>query len=344
MSCYAINPQRCAGYRGLSCACLLAWALSAIACLLPAQGLAQDNVADFPNRAVRIILPFAAGGPSDVLSRYLAQQLSDIWRQPVIVDNKPGAGGVIGSEMIARAPADGYTFGVGSVGSHAINVTLFTRLPYDVLADFAPITLLASYPTLLAVHPSVAASTVPELVALLRANPDKYAFASAGLGSSAHLVGEMFKLATGTKMVHVPYKGDAPALADTVAGQTQIMFTNLSANAMGFVQNGRLRALAVTSPERSAFAVGVPALAESVPGFQARTWVGFFAPAKTPPAIVAKIHADIARVMQQPAVRTRFQEFGATMGGNSPTDFAAYVKSEIELWRPVVRASGAKAE
>lgn len=318
--------------------------LGAAAALSPKAARAQERVADFPSRPVRIILPFAAGGPSDIMTRYLAQQLSELWKQPVVVDNRPGAGGVIGTEMLAKAPADGYTIGIGSVGSHAINATLFAKLPYDPIGDFAAITLLASYPTMLAVHPSVPANSVKELVALLKSNPDKYSFASAGLGSSAHLVGEMFKLATSTKMTHVPYKGDAPALNDLVAGQTQVMFTNLTATAMGFVQSGRIRALAVTSPERTPFAPGVPALAEAIPGFQARTWVGIFAPGKTPPEIVAKINGDIARLMQTQAVRNRFHEFGAGMGGNSPAEFAAYVKSEVELWRPVVVASGAKAE
>lgn len=322
--------------RGFCCVAL-------VSCLLPAAR-AQERAADFPSKPVRIILPFAAGGPSDILSRFIGQQLSELWHQPVVVDNKAGAGGVIGTEMLARAPADGYTLGIGSVGTHAINATLFAKLPYDAIADFTPITLLASYPTLLVVHPSVPATSVRELVSLLKASPDRYSFSSAGLGSSAHLVGEMFKLASATRMTHIPYKGDAPALNDLVAGQVQIMFTNLSANAMGFVQNGRLRALAVTSPERSAYAPGVPTLAETLPGFQARTWVGIFAPGKTPPEIVAKIYADIARVMQLPAVRSRFQEFGATIGGNTPAEFAAYVKSEVELWRPVVTASGAKAE
>ena len=311
---------------------------------LPLAALAQDRAADFPSRPVRIILPFAAGGPSDIMTRLLALHLSELWRQPVVVDNRPGAGGVIGTEQLARAPADGHTIGVGSVGTHAINATLMAKLPYDPIADFAPITLLASYPTLLAVHPSVPANSVRELIALLKANPDKYAFASAGLGSSAHLVGEMFKLASGTRMAHIPYKGDAPALNDLVAGQVQVMFTNLSGTAMGFVQGGRLKPLAVTSPERTPFAPGVPALAETIPGFQARTWVGFFAPGKTPPEIVAKIHADLARVMQMPAVRARYQEFGAGLGGDTPASFAAFVKSELELWRPVVTASGAKAE
>ena len=317
--------------------------LALVLCLLPAAR-AQERAGDFPTKPVRIILPFAAGGPSDILSRFIGQQLSELWHQPVVVDNKTGAGGVIGTEMLARAPADGYTLGIGSVGTHAINATLFAKLPYDVITDFAPITLLASYPTLLVVHPSVPANSVKELVALLKANPDRYSFSSAGLGSSAHLVGEMFKLASSVRMTHIPYKGDAPALNDLVAGQVQLMFTNLSATAMGFVQNGRLRALAVTSPERSAFAPGVPALAESLPGFQARTWVGIFAPGKVPPDIVAKIYADIARVMQLPAVRSRFQEFGAAIGGNTPAEFASYVKSEVDLWRPVVTASGAKAE
>jgi tripartite-type tricarboxylate transporter receptor subunit TctC len=310
---------------------------------LPLAAMAQDT-SGYPAKPVRFILPFPPGGPSDLMLRLVAQNLSDAWKQPVLVENRPGAGGVVGTEMIARAPGDGYTLGVGSIGTHAINVSLYEKLPYDALADFAPITLLASYPTVLVVHPSVAAQNVGELTRFLKDNPDKLAFGSAGPGSSAHLVAEMFKLATGTRITHVPYKGDAPALNDLVGGQIQLMFANLSANVMGFVQNGRLRALAVTSPEPSAFAPGVPTLAQSIPGFQARTWVGIFAPGRTPAPLVAKIHADIARVMALPAVRARFQEFGAAIGGNPPAEFSAFVKSEIDAWRPAVKASGARAD
>ena len=317
---------------------------NAPALLLPSQATAQESPAAFPSKPVKFILPFAPGGPSDIMLRLVAQNLSEGWRQPVLVENRAGAGGIVGTEMIAKSPADGYTLGVGSIGTHAINVSLYAKLPYDAVADFAPITLLASYPTILVVHPSVAAQSVADLTRILKESPDKYAFGSAGPGSSAHLVAEMFKLATGTQMTHIPYKGDAPALNDLVGGQLQVMFANLSANVMGFVQNGRLRALAVTSPEPSQFAPGVPALAQSIPGFQARTWVGIFAPGKTAAPLVTKIHADIARVMQLPAVRTRFQEFGAAIGGNAPAEFSAYVKSEIELWRPAVKASGARAD
>ena len=317
--------------------------LAALLVASPAPAMAQDAAA-YPARAVRFILPFPPGGPSDLMLRLVAQNLSDAWRQPVLVENRPGAGGVVGTEMIARSPADGYTLGVGSIGTHAINVSLYEKLPYDAVADFAPITLLASYPTILVVHPSVNAQSVGELTRLLKDNPDKLAFGSAGPGSSAHLVAEMFKLATGTRITHVPYKGDAPALNDLVGGQIQLMFANLSANVMGFVQNGRLRAIAVTSPEPSAFAPGVPVLSQSIPGFQARTWVGIFAPGRTPAPLVAKIYGDIARVMTLPAVRSRFQEFGAAIGGNPPAEFAAFVKSEIEAWRPAVKASGARAD
>ncbi len=320
----------------------LAACLCATLVLLPLALHAQEPASAFPSKPVRMIIPFAAGGPSDVLTRLLGQQLSEIWKQPMVVENRGGAGGIIGTEMLAKAPGDGYTLGVGSIGTHAINVTLFDKLPYDAIADFTPVTLIATYPTILVVHPSVQANSVKELIALMKSNPNKFSFASAGLGSSAQLVGEMFKLATGTDMVHVPYKGDAPALTDTVAGQVTLMFANLSANAMGFVQSGRVRALAVTSPERSAFAPGVPAMSETVPGFQARTWAAWFAPAKVPPPVLAKIYGDIVRVMQIPSVQTRFKEFGASGGGITPAEFAAYVKAEIDLWRPVVKASGAK--
>jgi len=333
--------RRVARKVGFTALCLTAALVGALP-VTAAQ--AQEPIESWPSKPIRVILPFAAGGPSDIITRLIGQHLTEIWKQPLVIDNKPGAGGVIGTEMLAKAPPDGYTLGVGSIGTHAINVTLFSKLPYDAIADFAPITILASYPTLLVVHPSVPANNVREFIALLKANPDKYSFASAGLGSSAHLVGELFKLSTSTNMVHVPYKGDAPALNDVVAGQVSSMFANLSANAMGFVQNGRLKPLAVTSPQPSAFAPGVPALAETIPGFQARTWAALFAPGKTPPAIVAKIHADIVRVLQIPAVRTRYQEFGASGAGITPAEFAAYVKSEIDLWRPAVKMSGAKAD
>lgn len=318
--------------------------LAAALLMAPLVGLAQEPLSAYPSKSVRFILPFASGGPSDIMSRLVAQHLSEMWRHPVIIDNRPGAGGVPGTEMLARSAPDGYTFGIGSIGTHAINPTLFTKLPYDALNDFVPLTLLASYPTVLLVHPSVPANSVQELIARMKADPGKFSFASAGVGSSAHLVGEMFKLATTTNMVHIPYKGDAPALNDLVGGQVNVMFANLSANAMNFVKAGRLRALAVTSPQPSPFAPGVPALNATIPGFQARTWVGFFAPGKTPAPLVAKVHADIAKVMQMPAVRQRFEDFGAAIGGNPQAEFAAFVKAEIDLWRPAVRASGAKAD
>lgn len=318
------------------------WAGALLVAGLPLVSQAQEPLAQYPSKPVRFILPFAAGGPSDIMTRLVGQGLSEAWGQPVVIDNRAGAGGLIGTEMVAKAAGDGYTLGIGSIGTHAINVTLFPKLPYDAIADFQPITILAAYATLLVVNPGVPANNVRELINLLKANPEKYSFGSAGLGSSAHLVGELFKLSTGTNMVHVPYKGDAPSLNDLVAGQIQVMFANLSANAMGFVQNGRLRALAVTSPQRSPFAPGVPALAETVPGFEARTWAGIFAPGKTPAPLVNKIYTDIVKVMQQPAVRARFQEFGASGQGITPAEFAAYVKSEIDLWRPAVQKSGAK--
>ena len=324
--------------------CMLRSLALFLAAAAPLAAQSQEPVSAYPSKPVKMIIPFAAGGPSDVLTRLFGQHLSEMWKQPFVVENRGGAGGVIGTEAIAKSAPDGYTLGVGSVGTHGINPSLFAKLPYDAINDFTPITLIATYPTILVVHPSVPATSVKELIAAMKASPEKYSFASAGLGSSAQLVGEMFKLATGTQMVHVPYKGDAPALADTVSGQVTLMFANLSANAMGFVQAGRLRALAVTSPDRSTFAPGVPAMAETIPGFQARTWAAWVAPAKMSAPLLAKIYGDVMRVMQMPSVQTRLKEFGAAGGGITPSEFAAYIKAEVELWRPVVKASGAKAE
>jgi tripartite-type tricarboxylate transporter receptor subunit TctC len=257
----------------------------------------------YPGKPVRLVVPFPAGGTTDILARAVAQKLSEAWGQSVVVDNRPGAGGNIGSELVARAAPDGYTLLMGTVGTHAINASLYSKMPYDHVKDFAPVILVAGVPNVLVVNPSVPVNSVPELIAYLKANPGKVNFASSGSGTSIHLSGELFKVMTGVQMTHVPYKGSAPALTDLVGGQVQLMFDNLPSS-LAFIKAGKLRALAVTSAARAAALPDVPTIAESgVPGFEASSWVGVLAPTGTPPDVIARINAEVGMWLASPDAR-----------------------------------------
>jgi tripartite-type tricarboxylate transporter receptor subunit TctC len=314
---------------------LLAAALS-----LAAAGGASAQAA-FPSRPVQLVVPFAAGGATDSLGRMLAQKLSDRWKQPVVVDNKPGATGAIGSQFVARAPADGYTLLLGTGSTHAVAPAVNPKLPYK-LAEFAPVSLLATFPNLLVVHPSVPAKTVPELVAVLKARPGQLNFASTGNGGTVHLAGELFKLATKTEMVHVPFKGSGAAIGELLAGRVELAFDNIP-TMLPHVRAGKLRALGVTGPRRLATLPDVPAVAETVPGFEATTWVGVFAPAGTPAAVVRAIAAEIDAVMTQPEVRDKLAGEGAVAVGGAPEAFGRFVESDSERWRQVVKAANITA-
>jgi tripartite-type tricarboxylate transporter receptor subunit TctC len=314
--------------------------LAALAALLPAVAAAQA----YPSGPVRIINPFTAGGPVDLLARAVGQKLNEAWGQPVIVEARAGAAGNIGIEYVARQPADGYTLLVLPTGNAVVNPHLYAKLPYDTFRDFAPVTLLATVENALVVHPGVAAKSVPELVALAKASPGKLTFASPGVGSQAHIAGEMLKSMAGVDMVHVPYKGMAPAMNDLLGGQVTFMFLSTS-SALKQVQAGKLRALGVASLKRSPAAPDLPTIAEQgFPGFEAVSWYALMAPAGTPADVVEKIAAESTRALRDASVRERLLGLGADPVGGSPADLAAMLKRENARWGDIIRKAGIRAE
>ena len=312
-----------------------------LAILAPHAAAAADA---YPAKPVRFVVAFPPGGGTDIIARSIAQKLAERIAQQVVVDNRPGAGGNIGTDMVAKSAPDGYTLLMGSAGPLAINASLFGKMPFDPIKDLAPVTLAASTPNVLVVHPALRAATLKELIALAKARPGEINFASSGQGTPAHLAGELFNLMAGVKMVHVPYKGAAPALADLLGGQVQIMFSTMPP-ALPHVRDGKLRALAVTSAKRSPAAPELPTVDETaLPGFEANTWHGVVVPAGTPGAIVARLNREIVAILHLPDVVERFSSQGAEALGSTPEEFAAYIKSETLKWAKVVRDSGAKAE
>jgi tripartite-type tricarboxylate transporter receptor subunit TctC len=303
----------------------------------------------WPTKPVRIVVPFAPGGTTDLLARALAPELSRAFGQQFIVDNKPGAGGNMGAAEVARAPNDGYTFLMGTVGTHGINVSLYSKMPYDPVKDFAPVTLVAGVPNVLVMNPAKAAEyrieTVPDLIRFAKANPGKLNMASSGNGTSIHLSGELFKTLTGTYMVHFPYRGSGPAVTDLLGGQMDLMFDNLPSS-MPHIKAGKLKALAVTSAARSEALPEVPTIAEAGPvkGYEASSWFGLLAPAGTPADIVSRVQQETAKALANPAIKERLQAQGAIPSGNTPAEFARLIDSEIRKWAAVVKASGAKVD
>ena len=296
----------------------------------------------YPSRAVRFIVPFPPGGATDIIARVLAQKMGEAWSQPVVVENRAGAAGAIGSDAVAKSPPDGYTILMGTTSTHAVNPAINPKLPYNNLADFAPVTLVATFPNVLVAHPSTA-SSLQELIAALKGNPGKYAFGSSGAGSSTHLTGELFKLMTQTDINHIPYKGTGPLLNDLMAGHVAFAFDQIT-GVMPYIQSGKMRALGVASAERNAALPGVPAIAELLPGFEATAWVGIFAPATTPAEVTAKIQSETKRILALPDVAQRMKEFGATPVANAPQEFAAFVSKDTEKWRTLVQSAKIKIE
>jgi tripartite-type tricarboxylate transporter receptor subunit TctC len=316
-------------------------ALLALAALLAQAAPAQDA---YPTRPIRFVVAFPPGGGTDIIARSIAQKLAERLGQQVVVDNRPGAGGNIGTDIVAKAAPDGYTVLMGSAGPLAINASLLGKMPFDPLRDLAPVTLAASTPNVLVVHPSVAAATVGELVALARARPGAIYFASSGPGTPAQLAGELFNSMAGVRMVHVPYKGAAPALTDLLGGQVQVMFSTLPP-ALPHIKDGKLRALAVTSLRRSGAMPELPTVDEAaLPGFEAITWHGVVVPAGTPAAIIARLNREIVAILHRPDIVERLSSQGSEPVGSTPEEFAAYIQSETVKWAKVVRQSGAKAE
>jgi tripartite-type tricarboxylate transporter receptor subunit TctC len=309
-------------------------AAAAVFAGLLAAGAAR---AEFPERMITLVVPFAAGGSTDVVARIIAQRMSTDLGQQVIVQNVAGAGGSLGAANVANAQADGYTILMGTVATHALNPLILKQKPYDAEKDFAPVSLLVVVPNVLVVNPQLPAKTVAELLALLKANPDQYAYASSGNGTPLHLSGELFKIMAGVSMQHVPYKGSGPALNDVIGNQVPIMFDNLPSSS-GHIKAGTLRALAVTTPQRAPSFPDVPTIAESgIPGYETYTWNALFAPANTPQPVVARLNAAAKVAMADPAVAERMKEFSATIVASSPEELATHVKVEIAKWTPVVK-------
>ena len=298
---------------------------------------------NYPSKSIKIIVPFPVGGIADLYSRLIGNRWTEAWGQPVVVENRTGAGGNIAAEMVAKSPPDGYTLVMGSLGTHAVNVSLFTKLPYDPVRDFAPVALALEAEGLLALHPSVPAQNVPELITLARTKPGALTYASAGAGTASHLAGELFKAMAKVDMVHVPYKGNVPAITDLLAGQTSLIFATMP-TVLPHARAGKLRALATIGAARSAAAPELPTVAETLPGFEVNNWVGLFAPAGTPPEIVGRLNGEVQKFMQSKEITARLTNEGARFIPMTPEQFGAFVKAEIAKWAPVLRASGARAD
>ena len=308
------------------------------------------NADNFPSKPIRLVVPFPPGGTTDILARAVGAELNKSLGQPVIIDNRPGAGGNIGSEIVAKSPGDGYTLLMGTVGTHSINQSLYTKLPYDPVKDFAPVTVVASVPNVLVVNATFAdknkLTDIKSFVTYVKANPGRLNMASSGNGTSIHLAGELFKTQTNTFMVHIPYRGSAPAITDLVGGQADLMFDNLP-SALPYIKAGRLRALGLTSSKPSPALPDVPPIAQAggeLAGYEASSWFGILAPSGTPADIVKKLQQEIAKSLAAPAVKEKLISQGADPVGNTPEQFAAFIQSETQKWAKVVKASGAKVD
>jgi tripartite-type tricarboxylate transporter receptor subunit TctC len=320
----------------------LAGLLALFATLLAATAVAA--AADYPERPVTLVVGFPPGGASDILARIITDKLGSLLGQPFIVDNRPGAGGNVAGEIVAHAAPDGYTLLLGNNAILATNITLYGKTGFDPENDFAPITLIGTQANVLVVNTDVPAHSLAELIALAKANPGKLNFASSGYGLAAHLAGELFKAQAHIDIVHVPYKGSAPALEDVIAGQDQMMFATTS-GVMGFLKNGQVRALAVTTLKRTSALPDIPTMDEAgLPGFEATTWHGLVAPAGTPPDIIDTLHRAVVETLKDASVQQKLAALGVDVAPDSPDEFAAYIKAEIPKWAAIIKASGAKLE
>jgi tripartite-type tricarboxylate transporter receptor subunit TctC len=322
---------------------------TALALALSCTGLSVLAQSAWPNKPVKIVVPFTPGGTTDILARAVAPDLSKAFGQQFVIENKGGAGGNLGAEIVAKSPGDGYTLLMGTVGTHGINRALYAKLPYDPFKDFAPVTLVAGVPNVMVINAEKAAAnkinTVNDFIKYAKANPGKLNMASSGNGTSIHLAGELFKSMTGTFMTHIPYRGSGPALLDLAAGNMDVMFDNLP-SAMQLIKGGKIKALAVTSSQRSAALPDVPTVEEAagLKGFEASSWFGLLAPAGTPPDVVSRIQQEVAKSLATPAMKERLATLGAIPSGNTPAQFAALIESEHKKWAEVVKASGAKVD
>ena len=317
---------------------LLSAALAALF-VMTASGTASAQA--WPSRPIRLVVTFPTGGAPDILARLFSEKAQ--LGQQVVVDNRPGAGGNIGAEFVAKSAPDGYTLVMGTVGTHAINGALYAKMPYDMVRDFAPVSLVASAPNLLVVNNNLPVKTVSDLIDYMKANPDKLSFGSPGVGTSVHVSGELFKTMTGTSMTHVPYKGRQFAIPDLVGGSIQLMFDNMP-SALPMAREGKIRAVAVTTAKRSPSAPEIPSVSETIPGFEAVTWFAVFAPSGTPRTAIDRLHQEMLRVYRLPDVQERMQKLGLDAQLTTPEELATYQAAEIRKWGEVVRKSGARAE
>ena len=318
--------------------------LRALAALALAACAALAHAQNYPAKPVRIIVPYPPGGTTDIIARIAAAQLAEKLKQPFVVENRAGASGAIGATAVAQAAPDGYTLIMGTANTHGINSALQKNLPYDAVKDFAPVTVVASTPNIIVVHPNVPAKTLAELIALAKAQPGKINFGSTSIGGSPHMSAELLKAMTGIDMVHVPYKGAAPMLTDLVGGQIQVGFDNLPST-IGYVRSGKVRALAVTTAQRWPGAPDIPTVAESgVPGYEVSGWFGLLAPAGTPKAVLDTLQSTIAQIVQEPEVAKQLRDLGAAPVANKPEDFARDIAADVEKWRKVAQTTGVKLD
>jgi len=316
--------------------------LAGVGCLSFASSAAYGQA--FPSKSIRIVVPFTAGGAADILARIVGDKFAEMWGRPVVIDNRAGAGGNIAAEIVAKAPPDGYTLLMGSMGTQAMNVSLYRKLPFDPARDFAPISVVAKNPNLLAVHPSVPVATVKELIAFAKAHPGKLNYSSSGTGSMGHMSAELFKLMTGVQMVHVPYKGGAPAVTAVLSGEADVLFIVLPP-VLPHIKAGRLKAIAMGSRERHALLPEVPTIIESgLPGFEVRQWYGLLAPAGTPSEVVARLHAAVDRIVNLPETHKRIFDTGSDPAATTPAEFEAMIREDTVRGAKVAKASGATAE
>jgi tripartite-type tricarboxylate transporter receptor subunit TctC len=317
--------------------------LAGVLAMSPVAMVASAQTSTYPDRPIRIVVPFPVGGIADLMAREIGKKFTEAWGQPVIIDNRTGAGGNIGAEIIAKAPPDGYTLVTGSIGTHAVNLSLLPTMPYDAVKDFTPIIHLLNAEGLLVVHPSINATTVPKLIALARAQPGKLSYGSAGVGTTSHLAGELFKSMAKVDIVHVPYKGNVPAITDLLGGQTAMIFATMP-TVLPHVRADKLRALAVLGTARAPAVPDVPAVAETLPGFEVTNWIGLFGPAGMPPAIVARLNAEIQKIMRSPEMQKRLETEGANFIPMSPEQFAAFQKAEIAKWAKTIKDANIKVD
>jgi tripartite-type tricarboxylate transporter receptor subunit TctC len=313
------------------------------AAMLPIATAASAQAPAYPDKPIRIVVPFPVGGIADTFGREIGKKLTEVWGQPVLIDNRTGAGGNIGADIVAKSAPDGYTLVMGNIGTHAVNLSLFPTMPFDTIKDFTPIVHVLDAEGLLVVNPTISATTVPELIALARAQPGKLSYGSGGVGTTSHLAGELFKSMTKVDIVHVPYKGNVPAITDLLGGQTSMSFATMP-TVLPHVRAGKLRPLAVLGSTRSPALPDVPTVAESVPGFDVSNWIGLFGPAGLSPAIVARINAEVQKIMRSPEIQKRLETEGAKFIPMSPEQFAAFQKSELAKWAKTIKDANIKMD